>query len=252
MSDNWQGRPQITIFLEKDINPQEAALIYDEIRLQPSIALAEFISADQALEEFKALSGLSAEIEFLAHNPLPPSIVVMPNSEYAESSKLLRLRDELQQFDGIDQIRLDLDWTDRFNAILNTISRAAIMLSALLGVALVLIVSNTIKLHILNRRDEIEITKLVGGSNAFVRRPFLYFGALYGFFGGLFALILLILASQLIDQPLQQLSYLYGGATLLYSLNAFEIFTITSGSTLLGWLAARWAVAQHLWKINPR
>jgi len=234
----------------------EPKLIFEEIKLHPAIELAEFVTPEQALEEFSVLSGsekdsLAQEIEFLGENPLPPSIVVMPVSQASESSKLQALKDELSSFDGIDTIRLDLDWTDRFNAMLKAFTRIALLLSALLGIGLILIVGNTIKLLIFNRRHEIEITKLVGGTDTFVRRPFLYYGTLFGVLGSFITLGLLSVASQLVAQPIQQLALLYQTSSLLHSLTAPELLAIVLTGGTLGWLAARWSVAQHLRKIQP-
>jgi len=256
LSQKWQGRPQISIFLQTDVSDNTAQLIFEEIKLHPAIELAEFVTPEQALEEFSVLSGsekdsLAQEIEFLGENPLPPSIVVMPVSQASESSKLQALKDELSSFDGIDTIRLDLDWTDRFNAMLKAFTRIALLLSALLGIGLILIVGNTIKLLIFNRRHEIEITKLVGGTDTFVRRPFLYYGTLFGVLGSFITLGLLSVASQLVAQPIQQLALLYQTSSLLHSLTAPELLAIVLTGGTLGWLAARWSVAQHLRKIQP-
>ena len=252
LSSNWQGRPQISIFLQHGIEAAESELIFEEIQLHPAIALAEFVSPKQALEEFKLLSGLQNELDFLDGNPIPPSIVVMPELQFAQPERLLELKEQLEKIDGIEMIRLDLDWTDRFNAILDVVTHVAGLLSALLAVALVLIVGNTIRLLITHRRHEIEITKLVGGTDAFVRRPFLYYGSLFGLFGALITLLLLWGAGELIEDPMSRLSGLYGGQQLLHQLEFREIGTILGIGTLLGWFAARWSVAQHLRNIQPQ
>lgn len=252
LSSNWQGRPQISVFMEADTTTQEAQLIFQELQLHPSIALAELISPEQALEEFRALSNMDYELDFLDSNPLPASIVVMPDDANIQTEHLLSLKDELSKIEGIDSIRLDLDWTDRFNAILVTVSRVAGLLSALLAIGLILIVGNTIKLLILNRRQEIVITRLVGGSNAFVRRPFLYYGVLFGTFGAILALLLMLGAAQLVAEPLAKLASLYQRESLLYPLNIVEICSIIVAGASLGWLAARWSVAQHLSQIKPQ
>jgi len=252
LSDNWQGRPQISIFLQQELSEGETKLIYDEISLLPAIGLAELISPKQALEEFRTLSGLDSEIDFLDNNPLPTSVVLMPKNEYANSEQLMSLEQELSKIDGIDKIRLDLDWTDRFNAILNVFTSIASLLSGLLALALILIVGNTIKLLILNRRHEIEITKLVGGTDTFVRRPFLYYGSLYGFLGSLFTLLLLLGAALLVKQPIEQLSQLYQSHSALYRLSISDVVIILATGTALGWLAARWSVAQHLRNVQPK
>jgi len=256
LSSNWEGRPQISIFLDKGIGSDTAQLIFEEIQLHPSIELAEYVTPEQALAEFRLLSddnvSLDQELEFLGENPLPASIVVMPDRASAKSDSLLALKDELSKFDGINTVRLDLDWSDRFNAMLRVFSQVSILLSALLALALLLIVGNTIKLLIFNRRHEIEITKLVGGTDAFVRRPFLYYGAFFGFFGSITSLGLLLLAAVLIDEPVSKLATLYNSDALLHQITLLEILTMLVIGTFLGWLAARWSVAQHLRKIKPK
>lgn len=255
LSESWQGRPQISIFMHKELSESEARLIFQEIQLHPAIELAEFVTPKQALEEYRLLSqsvSLAQELAFLGKNPLPASIVLMPRKAAAKPEALTELKNQLSKIEGIDTIRLDLDWTKRFNAILAVITRAGILLSALLALGLVLITGNTIKLLIYNRRDEIEITKLVGGTDSFVRRPFLYYGMLFGFLGSVVALILLLIASMLVEQPLRQLASLYQRQSLLYSIQAWEIFSLVFIGSILGWLAARWSVAQHLWKIKPK
>lgn len=259
LSGTWQGRPQITIFLQKDLSQDVAKLIFEEIRLNPAIELAELISPTQALDEFKLLSKLDenavtidAQLELIGENPLPASIVVMPSLGFSRSDKLQNLKTELSNFEGIDTIQLDLDWIDRFNAILNVAGRIALLLSALLAIALIFIVGNTIKLLIMNRRHEIEITKLVGGTDTFVRRPFLYYGALFGFFGALIALGLLLLAAKLTQPAIEQLAASYQTGNLVYSPSESEIAIVIAISTGLGWLAARWSVAQHLRHIQPK
>ena len=251
ISNNWAGRPQMTIFMQKDIALAESELIFDEIRLNPAVKLAELISPTQALEEFKILSGLNHELHLLNKNPLPPSIVLMPSDSYAKSDTLIELKEQLLRIDGIESIRLDLDWTDRFNAILRLFSRFSVILTGLLLVAMILIVSNTIKLLILNRRQEIEITKLVGGTNSFVRRPFLYYGWLYGLFGAVFALLILYLTSISLKESIETLSDLYNGSQILYYLSIIEMVYIVLAGSFIGWLSARWSVAYHLHKIRP-
>ncbi len=256
LSDSWEGRPQISIFLKKEISDDTATLIFEEVKLHPSIELAEFVTPEQALAEFKVLSkgeaNLEQELAFLGENPLPPSIVVMPDKASAKSEKLIALKDELSQFDGIESVRLDLDWTDRFNAMLLVFSRVAMLLSGLLALGLILIVGNTIKLLIFNRRHEIEITKLVGGTDTFVRRPFLYYGTLFGLLGSIISLGLLLGAASLVAQPLNQLAELYQSNGLIHQVTALEMLAVVLVGSLLGWLAARWSVAQHLRDIQPK
>lgn len=256
LSSNWQGRPQMSIFLDTGISNNTAKLIFQELQLHPNVELAEYISPEDALAEYRILTqgdqSFDQELAFLGENPLPPSIVIMPDRASSKSEALLALKEELGTFNGVETVRLDLEWTDRFNAILSVVSRVALLLSALLALGMILIVGNTIKMLIFNRRHEIEITKLVGGTDTFVRRPFLYYGTLFGFFGSMISLGLLVIAAKLVQQPLADLAQLYQSTGLLHSLNLYEVSGLILIGTCLGWLAARWSVAQHLRKIQPK
>lgn len=252
LTDNWQGRPQVSIFLEQDVSSDEANLIFDELRLHPAIQIAELIRPEQALVEFKALSKLDFELDLLQENPLPTSIVIMPTEEFAERQPLLALKDELEKIDGIENIRLDLEWTDRFNTLLKLTTQVTWILSLILAIAIILVVGNTIRLLMINRRQEIEVTKLVGGTNPFVRRPFLYFGTLFGFAGSLLALGLLVAISFGLEPRFEAISHSFKLEGLLYRLTLSEISLFLIASSALGWLAARLCVAQHLRKIRPQ
>lgn len=252
LSEDWQGQPQMSVFLLPETQDSEARLIYEELRLHPQIQLAEFVSAAQALDEFKQLSGLSFELDFLGDNPLPASVVVLPIESSQTTSQLRALRDELRTIDGIDDIRMDLEWTDRFHSIVNTLEQFFSLVTLTLLLTLTLGVGNSIKLLIINRRHEIEITKLVGGNNRFVRRPFLYFGSLFGFFGTILALGLLLLVNSYLAKPLAELADVYQKDSLLYGLNISEILIFIAFGTLLGWVSARIALARHLRAIRPK
>jgi cell division transport system permease protein len=252
VSENWQGRPQISIFLEQELNQAEAHAIFQEVELNPQIAVAELIKPEAALVEFKALSGLDKELNFLDHNPLPTSIVVMPNREIASDPELRSLVTQFEKIDGIDQIKLDLAWTNRFNSVLALLKRVTALLAIIIACGLVLVISNTIRLIILNKRDEIEITKLVGGSNTFIRRPFLYYGFLVGFIGGCLSLGLLALFFLALNGPIEQLTQLYNSQNPIYSLNLKDSAILITIGACIGWLAARLSLAKHLHAIRPQ
>ena len=259
LAQNWQGRPQLTLFLVANIEPEEAQLIYEEVSLNPSVARAQLMTPEQALDEFSVLSAttekladFAVELDFLGENPLPYSIVLMPKLEYVNSDAINELQLLFSKIDGIDTIRLDLGWVAKFGAITATIKRLALILTVLLAIGLILIIGNTIKLLIINRRHEIEVIKLVGGSNRFVRRPFLFYGTLFGFFGGLCALLLLWASSVALAPAIGQLAQSYGTSELIYSFNFADAGWLLLGGSMLGWISARWSVAQHIWRIRPR
>ena len=166
-------------------------------------------TADDALESFRADPGYRDLLDTLDGNPLPDTLVVRPSASMSPDA-LERLRSELDGRDGIDQVRLDTAWISRLNAILDLARRSIWLIGGLLLIAVVVIVGNTIRLDIQNQRAEIEVSKLLGATDAFVRRPFLYLGFWYGLAGGLLALLILLAAVLVLSGPVQRLVALYG------------------------------------------
>jgi cell division transport system permease protein len=170
----------------------------------------------------------------------------------ASVEELAALGEELQERPYVDIVKLDTEWVERLNAILDFLRRIVVIASVLLIVAVIIIVGNTIRLDIQNRRDEIEVLKLLGASDGFVRRPFLYIGLWYGMVGGLFALLLLISSGWLLASPLERLMGLYGTDMNLMGMNLTTALIVTGGGILSGWGGAWSAVTRHLVAIQPR
>lgn len=233
---------RVSVFLRSDT----AAATIDDLRGQwralPGVKGVVYITPAQALTEFKARSGLGEVIDGLEHNPLPPTLILTPRDAAAATAIAATVR----QHPAVESVLLDAAWVQRLQAFVRLAERVLGLLAVLLSLAVALIVGNTIRLAVLNRQAEIEVVKLVGGTNAFVRRPFLYSGALYGFLGGLFATALLALAYLLLREPLATLAELYGREAGFASLRAREWAAFNAGATLLGLVGARLAVARHL------
>ena len=162
-----------------------------------------------------------------------------------------RLAQELQAYREIDLAQVDLQWVERLGAITGTIERAVLILAALLAGAVLLIVGNTIRLEIQNRHSEIEIVKLVGGTDAFIRRPFLYEGLWYGLLGGAIALLLVLASLYLLDGPVERLAGLYESGFSLSVLDPLSLFGVLLGGPALGLTGAWLAVGRHLAEIQP-
>ncbi|HEX9851509.1 MAG TPA: permease-like cell division protein FtsX, partial [Woeseiaceae bacterium] len=210
-----------------------------------------FISADEALAEFREQSGFGAALDQLTNNPLPHTLVVRPGASSTDQSMLL-LNEELASLPETEFVQADTDWVRRFHAILDILERATGIGAALLGAAILVIIGNTIRLDIQNRREEIEVTKLIGASNAFVRRPFLYTGFWYGLGGGLLALGLVAYGLYALDQPVARLSGLYNSSFSVLALDLRESLLIVGAGVSLG-LAGSWiAAARHMRRIEPR
>ncbi|WP_312225380.1 permease-like cell division protein FtsX, partial [Stutzerimonas nitrititolerans] len=211
---------------------------------------AEWISREQALEEFQQLSGLGEALRELPDNPLPGVVVVTPNE--VDKAKLEALRQRLAELPGVEQAQLDLLWVERLAAILKLGDRFVFGLTLLLIATLLLVIGNTIRLHIENRRTEIEVVKLVGGTDGYVRRPFLYMGALYGLGAGLIAWLLLAYGLGWLNEAVIDLAGLYGSDFGLAGVPTEDGFSLVLGALLLGYIGAWLAVARHLSELAPR
>ena len=211
----------------------------------------QFISAADALAEFRELSGFGAALDQLPDNPLPHTLVVRPSAGNTSASMLL-LQEELGNLPEAEYVQVDTEWVQRFHAILDIVRQAIAIGGALLGIAIVVIIGNTIRLDIENRRDEIEVTKLIGASNAFVRRPFLWTGFWYGLFGGLFALALVFYGLYLLEGPVARLAGLYQSNIAIASMGAAEAAGIVGIGVALGLLGSWFTAARHMRRIEPR
>jgi cell division transport system permease protein len=251
LGNAWEGSSSISLFLQQSLNDEDAERIRHNVQLRPDVAEARLITKTQAMEEFRQLSGFGEALDLLNKNPLPAVIIVRPALSMNGAEPTEQLAKQLQNSREVDFAQVDLQWVRRFNAITHTLERGISVLAILLGIAILLIVGNTIRLEIQNRHSEIEITKLVGGTNAFIRRPFLYEGIWYGLLGAAIALSLVVLALFLLQGPVQELAGLYASDFSLDLISFDIVFAIILGSPLLG-LAGSWlAVGRHLQKIIP-
>ena len=176
LGGSWQRAAQISLFMQLDVDAATGERLRDQVAGMPDVAEADWISREQALEEFQQLSGLGEALKELPENPLPGVILVTPDE--VDKDKLEALRQQLAELPGVQQAQLDLLWVERLTAILKLGDRFVFGLTLLLVATLLLVIGNTIRLHIENRRTEIEVVKLVGGTDGYVRRPFLYMGHL--------------------------------------------------------------------------
>ena len=233
---------RVSVFLRADTSVAAIDKLQTQWRALPGVKRVEYISPAQALADFKARSGLADAIDGLERNPLPPTVVLTP----ADATAAATVASAVREHPAVESVLLDAAWVQRLQAIVDLAQRVLGILAVLLSLAVALIVGNTIRLAVLNRQAEIEIVKLVGGTAAFVRRPFLYSGGLYGLLGGLFASALLAVAFLLLRSPLATLAELYGRAPTLELFSGREWAAFLAGALLLGLTGARLAVARHL------
>jgi cell division transport system permease protein len=251
ISNNWDNALDFSVYLKSNVGLDDARRLAELIGQRADVAGVTLISAQDALEEFKAASGFGAALDHLSVNPLPHTLVVRPSGANTEQTMIL-LHEELGNLPESDLVQVDTEWVQRFHAILDILRRSIAIGAGLLGLAIIVIIGNTIRLDIQNRREEIEVTKLIGASNAFVRRPFLYSGLWYGLAGGLLALLLVGYGLYALGPPVRRLAGLYNSAWNILDLSLPESLIIIGTGVLLG-LSGSWlAAARHMRRIEPR
>jgi cell division transport system permease protein len=241
----------ISIFLKQDISDSQYEELTEKLMAKESIAAVQLITPEEALEEFRNNSGFAEALDALDSNPLPAVMVVSPADSSSTPEIANKLVQELRTLPEVDIAQLDLEWLQRFHAITEIASRGVLLLASLLALAVLLIIGNTIRLEIQNMKEEIEITKLIGGTNAFIRRPFLYTGFWYGLLGGILAWILISVNMWLLAEPVKKLAGLYHSSFTLTSIDMFSLMVLILSSALLGLFGSWIAVARHLHAIEP-
>ena len=246
----WEGSARIALYLHNDTGDQRAVEFARELARSPDIAHIEVIPRAQALEEFRTYSGFGEALDALGGNPLPP--VLMIRAQEQRSAEFVEdLVANLRSLDEVEMATYDLTWMERLFSIIDLARRLLWILSALLALAVLLIVGNTIRLDILNRREEIEVVKLVGGTAAFIRRPFLYSGIWYGVTGGLLAWLLVELARLGMTIPVGRVAQSYGTVFQMEGLGVSGLLMLLTTGVTLGLLGSWLAVWMHVRKIEP-
>ena len=251
ISIGWDNSAQISVFLTPNTSEKQARKLMGKLKRYDGIQQVSMINKDHALKEFKKISGFGNAIESLGENPLPHVLTIQPIVDPNRPDKIRHLLKQLNQMKNVELAQLDLQWVKRLFAMLEIAQRGIWVIASLLGFAVLLVVGNTIRLDIQNRREEIEVTKLIGGTDAFIRRPFLYTGLWYGISGGLLSWLLTTLSISLLDNSVGHLASLYNSGFQLKGLSFTEAFSLILFSCFLG-LGGSWiAVGRHLSEIEP-
>ena len=251
LSADWDGTTLISLFLKDDVNIKTVEKLAARLGQSKEIEKVSIINRDQGLKQFQKISGFGDAIEFLDENPLPHVITVQPVVDQQSPDKVVHLVKTLQNEKLVELAQLDMLWVKRLYTLLDVAQRGVWIIGSLLALAVLLIIGNTIRLDIQNRREVIEVSKLIGASDAFIRRPFLYTGMWYGISGGLIAWLLIAVSLGIMDEPVQKLAALYHSSYELSGLNSNDIATLIAISCILG-LGGSWlAVGRHLSEIEP-
>jgi cell division transport system permease protein len=248
---NWNDAFDLSVYMDKKASAARVTSLAKQLRLRSDVAAVRIITADQAMAEFREDSGFGKALDALNENPLPDTLVITPTLIASTPQGTDALKGAIAAMADVQTVQLDTDWVKRLHAMLDILRRVVVLTGGLLGAGVVLIVGNTIRLDILNRRTEIEVMKLVGASDGFARRPFLYSGIWYGLGGGLLALILVAIAAAVLNKPVEGLAKLYGSPFHLQGLR----FTTGAGvlvlSVGLAWLGSWLAATRHIRGIEP-
>lgn len=253
LSGNWESTAQVSVFLKKKVRAEQALKLKKDIQRWPNVVSVHYISREQALKEFQALSGFGDALKALESNPLPSVLIVKPKLSSSKNEQTTQqLLNKLRNLKQTDKAQLDMKWVRRLYAIMNIVERGVIMLGLLLALAVLLVVGNTIRLAIQNRRKEIVVMKLIGGTDAFIRRPFLYTGFWYGLFGGIISWLLVSFTMLSISNPIEKLTTLYQNQFELNHMSLLTTLTLLMLSIFLGLVGSWFAVGRHLRDIEPQ
>ncbi|RLV57743.1 cell division protein FtsX [Parashewanella curva] len=252
ITNSWDNAAQISLFIDSPRSEASIQSLLTRIKSDPDVSEVLYISRKQALDEFQALSGFGDALAYLDENPLPAVISVTPTNQASSPVKAKALLKRLEQEPQISLGRLDIEWLQKLQAIVSIIQRTVFAVALLLILAVTLVIGNTIRLSIMNRQREIEVMKLVGATDAFIQRPFVYSGIWLGIIAGGIAVILVQSLVWYLDGALVGLLQLYDSPMSLSMLSLDECGLLVLFAAFLGWLGAYLSVRQHLKAIEPR
>jgi cell division transport system permease protein len=248
VTGNLENRPQLNLFLKLDISNSTKEAISEQLKKHPGINKYEFVSKENAWEQMQQNASTAEISATLNKNPLPDAFFVTPKDIKPEN--LQRLQKEMQQWDGVESAQVDANWIKRLDTVIKLGKKVIFVLVILLGIALITIIGNTIRLQIMTQLEEIEVSKLIGATNQFIRRPFLYAGTLYGLGGGLAGLLVVYAVVQLFNTSVTEIADLYASQFRLSMPNANIIGAMLLSAIGLGWMGSFVAVNRALAKID--
>ena len=252
LTDDKREVPTISVFIKQNISEQQARDRGELLQEFSQIDKVVLVPRDEALTDFRNITGFAETLETLDENPLPHVLVITPHIDLIGNpiEDLSQLAEKIESYPEVDLVQMDLEWVSRLRSILRISERAIYIISGLLALTVLLVIGNTIKLNIENRKEEIEVSKLIGASSSYIRRPFLYTGVWYGLFGGIISLVLVHLALISFVSPVNELAKLYGSTFVITGLSLSTTLYILLASSALGLVGAWLAVGRHLRAIS--
>lgn len=243
--------PQVTVYLSKTLDDDAAAQVIGQIQAEQGVAKVNYLSRDEALGEFRNWSGFGGALDMLEENPLPAVAVIEPDLNSQSSDALTTLRDRVAGLNGVDEVRMDDSWFARLAALTGLVGRVAAMVGVLMVAAVFLVIGNSVRLSIFARRDTINVQKLIGATDGFILRPFLYGGALLGFSGAFLSLVLSQILVLRLSSAVTDVARVFGTTFEISGLAFEESVLLLLVCSMIGWLAAWLATVQHLRHFTP-
>ena len=251
VSTDWDSSTQISLFLHTHVKQRDAQKLVQRLEKHKDIKKVEMIDKEKGLQQFKETSGFGDALKYLDENPLPIVLVVHPRIHTDQPNRTTKLVKDLGKNKLVEIAQLDVQWVKRLYTFLEIANRSILVISSMLAIAVLLVVGNTIRLDIQSRREEIEVSKLIGASDAFIRRPFLYTGFWYGVIGGVMAWIITLISLILMEEPIHNLAVLYHSDFQLAGLGLKKTLLLILISCALGLIGSWLAVTRHLKDIEP-
>lgn len=251
-AEQWYPAPQLTLYLSKTLDDSAAENVVATLKKEPGVAKVNYLSREEALGEFRNWSGFGGALDMLEQNPLPAVVIITPEMNFQNENTLNTLRDRVQHVEGVDDVRMDDSWFARLAALTGLVGQVATMIGILMLVAVFLVIGNSVRLSIFARRDTINVQKLIGATDGFILRPFLYGGALLGFAGALLSLVLSEILVFRLESVVAQVAAVFGTTFRLTGLSWDESLLLLLLSAMIGWIAAWLATVQHLRRFTPQ
>jgi cell division transport system permease protein len=251
VSSGFNDAAEISLFVKDELNEQQTQTLVKRLALYPEIDRVSYISNGQALEEFKRVSGFGQALDYLEQNPLPNVVLVTPTSRFRKPQAAQQLLHKLEAEREIEFGKLDIAWLERLNALLSLLKESVFTVGLLLLSAVILIIGNTIRLSIMDKKEEIQVLKLVGATNTFIHTPFIWTGVWYGVIGGLVAFICVVLMLWWLESAVSTVAGVYQSSYILQGLNAQELMILLGLAVGLGFSGSFIAVSKYIKEIEP-
>ncbi|CAX57265.1 Cell division protein [Erwinia pyrifoliae Ep1/96] len=251
-AEQWYPAPQLTVYLSKTLDDDAAENVVAQLKKEDGVDKVNYLSREEALGEFRNWSGFGGAMDMLEQNPLPAVAIITPKLNFQNSGTMDNLRDRVSKVQGIDEVKMDDSWFARLAALTGLVGQVAAMIGILMIVAVFLVIGNSVRLSIFARRDTINVQKLIGATDGFILRPFLYGGALLGFSGALLSLVLSAALLFRLESVVTQVASVFGTSFVLHGLAWDESLLLLLISAMIGWVAAWLATVQHLRRFTPQ